>query len=77
MAHVVLTGGHHFDETASDLRGDHDSMFIEKVVLEAATKHIATNNQLTSFQALEWGEIPKLVLIKRRYVYTARNIDTF
>ena len=77
LTHVVLTGGHHFDETAGDLRGHHDSMFVEKVVLEAATKHIATNNQLTSFQALEWGEIPKLVLIKRRHIYTTRNIDTF
>jgi len=52
-------------------------MFVEKVVLEAATKHIAANNQLTSFQALEWGEIPKLVLIKRRHIDTTRNIDTF
>ncbi len=76
LTHVVLTGGHHFNETTCNLGGYHNSMFVEEVVLKAATKHIAAYNQLTSLQALKWSEVPKFVLIKGRYIDTAGNKDT-
>jgi hypothetical protein len=39
-------------------------VFVEEVILEAAAKHITTDNQLTGLEALQWGEIPKFVLIE-------------
>jgi len=50
-------------------------VFIEKVVLEAASKHIATNDELASFEALEWSEIPEFILIKGGHVDTAGHKD--
>ena len=47
LTDIVLTCWHHFNETTSDFGGDHDSMFIEQVVLVAASKHVTANNKLT------------------------------
>jgi hypothetical protein len=76
LTHVVLTSRHNFDEAASDLWGYHNSVLVEEGVLVAATKHIASNDKLTSLEALQGSEVPKFVLIKGRYINTAGNENT-
>jgi hypothetical protein len=63
LADVVHTGGHDFDDATSNLGGDHDTVLVEKVVLEDSSEDITTNDELTNLEVLG-SELPQLVLIE-------------
>ena len=64
LAHGVLARGHHLDQSAGDLGGNHDSVLAEEVVFESAAEHVAANDELPGFEALEGSVVPEFVLVE-------------
>jgi hypothetical protein len=52
LTNSVLTSGHHFDKSTSNIWSSHNSMFVEKLIFVCASKHVTTTDKLALFKSL-------------------------
>jgi hypothetical protein len=73
LSDSVLALWVNLNNSSANLRTGHDTMLLEKRILPDVSDNITTTEQISLFHSLDWGEIPKFVLIETWQLNTSRD----
>lgn len=74
LGHSVVATGHDLHNLAVHVWRDHDSVFVEELVLEAGADDVASSDQIANLQ-FGRGVVPLLVLVERGQLDSSRDKD--